>query len=172
MKLHQELVLLINKYTITMQSKATTVSEYCSQCPVDQAGAFLLLRETIKNNLPNWFEECMNYGMIWYVIPHSLYPAGYHCDPKLPLPFMWLAYQKNSINFYHMGIYADEQLLQRFQSEFPHFSKRKLDMGKSCIRFKWYDDIPYNLIGQLVAKITPSQRISLYEISFKKKLNL
>lgn len=152
-----------------MQSKATTVQEYCSQCPANQAEAFLQLRETIKNNLPNWFEECMNYGMIWYVVPHSLYPVGYHCDPKLPLPFMWLAYQKNSINFYHMGIYADEQLLQRFQSEFPRFSKRRLDMGKSCIRFKWYDDIPYNLIGQLVAKITPSQRITLYEISFKKK---
>ena len=81
---------------------------------------------------------------------------------------MALAYQKNSINFYHMGIYADEQLLQRFQSEFPHFSKRKLDMGKSCIRFKRYDDIPYEFIGQLVAKTTPSQRISLYEDKFKR----
>ena len=151
-----------------MQSKATTVEEYCSQCPANQVEAFLQLREIIKKNLPDGFEECMNYGMLGYVVPHSLYPAGYHCDPKLPLHFMGLAYQKNSINFYHMGIYADEQLLQRFQSEFPHFSKRKLDMGKSCIRFKWYDDIPYELIGQLVTKVTSSQRIALYEKSFKK----
>lgn len=151
-----------------MQSKATTVSEYCSQCPANQADAFFKLRETINNNLPDGFEEWLNYGMIWYVIPHSLYPAGYHCDPKLPLSFMGLAYQKNSINFYHMGIYADEQLLQRFQSEFPRFSQRKLDMGKSCVRFKHYNDIPYELIGQLVLKMLPTQRIALYEKSFKK----
>ena len=150
-----------------MQSQATTVSEYCSQCPATQADSFLKLRETINKNLPDGFEECINYGMIGYVVPHSLYPQGYHCDPKLPLPFMGLAYQKNSINFYHMGIYANESLLQRFQSEFPSFSKRKLDMGKSCIRFKYYDDIPYELIEQLVWKITTSQRISLYTKSLK-----
>ncbi len=85
-----------------MQSTATTVSDYCSHCPTDQADAFLKLRDTIKTNLPEGFEECMNYGMIGYVVPHSIYPAGYHCDPTLPLPFMGLAYQKNSINFYHM----------------------------------------------------------------------
>lgn len=151
-----------------MQSQVNTVQEYCSQCPANQADAFLKLRETINNNLPDWFEECMNYGMLWYVIPHSLYPAGYHCDPKLPLPFMALAYQKNSINFYHMWIYSDQLLLQQFQSEFPRFSKKKLDMGKSCIRFKWYDDIPYDLIGQLVTKITVQHRITIYEKSLKK----
>lgn len=151
-----------------MQSSATTVSEYCSQCPADQAGAFLQLRETIQKNLPDGFEECINYGMLGYVVPHSLYPSWYHCDPKLPLPFMALAYQKNSINFYHMGIYADPDLLQWFQSEFPNFSKKKLDMGKSCVRFKHYDDIPYELIGQLVSKMSPAQRISLYENNFKK----
>ena len=129
-----------------MQSQAKTVKEYCSQVPLDQADAFLTLRDTIKKNLPDGFQECINYGMIGYVVPHSLYSNGYHCDPKLPLPFMGLAYQKNSINFYHMGIYADESLLQRFQSEFPRFSQRKLDMGKSCIRFKYYNDIPYDLI--------------------------
>ena len=129
-----------------MQSQAKTVEEYCSQVPLDQADAFLTLRDTIKKNLPDGFQECINYGMIGYVVPHSLYSNGYHCDPKLPLPFMGLAYQKNSINFYHMGIYADESLLQRFQSEFPRFSQRKLDMGKSCIRFKYYNDIPYDLI--------------------------
>lgn len=151
-----------------MQSLATTVSEYCSHCPTNQADAFGKLREEIKKNLPDGFEECMNYGMIGYVVPHSLYPAGYHCDPRLPLPFMGLAYQKKSINFYHMGIYADQKLYDRFQSEFPRFSQRKLDMGKSCIRFKRYTDIPYGLIGQLVAKISPSQWISLYEQSLKK----
>lgn len=151
-----------------MQSQVNTVQEYCSQCPANQADAFHKLRETINNNLPDWFEECMNYGMLWYVIPHSLYPAGYHCDPKLPLPFMGLAYQKNSINFYHMWIYSDQLLLQRFQSEFPLFSQRKLDMGKSCVRFKWYDDIPYDLIGQLVTKITVQNRITIYEKSLKK----
>lgn len=152
-----------------MQSQAKTVSEYCLQCPANQADAFLKLKETIKNNFPEGFEECMNYGMLWYVVPHSLYPAGYHVEPRLPLPFIALAYQKNSINFYHMGIYVDEALLQRFQSEFSRCSKRKLDMGKSCIRFKRYTDIPYDLIGQLVSKISPSQWISLYEQSFKKK---
>ena len=151
-----------------MQSTVTTVADYCSHCPADQADAFATLRDTINNNLPDGFEECINYGMIWYVVPHSLYPAGYHCDPKLPLPFMGLAYQKNSINFYHMGFYADPELLQRFQSEFPHFSKRKLDMGKSCIRFRHYHDIPYALLGKLVSKTTPSQWITRYQSVLRK----
>lgn len=152
-----------------MQSSATTVSEYIKSSPLDQNPSLEKLRETILNNLPEWFSECINYGMIGYVVPHSLYPTGYHCDPKLPLPFMWLAYQKKSINFYHMGIYADLGLLQRFQSQYPTHSHRKLDMGKSCIRFKRYDEIPYSLIGELCSKITVQQRIALYESHFKKK---
>ena len=152
-----------------MQSAATTVSQYCKQVPKDQEASFLKLRDIINQNLPDWFEECINYGMLWYVIPHRLYPAWYHVDQTLPLPFMALAYQKNSINFYHMGIYSDPVLLQRFQSEFPRFSSRKLDMGKSCVRFKWYDDIPYELIGQLVQKMSTKDRIHIYEQSLKRK---
>jgi hypothetical protein len=110
----------------------------------------------------------MNYGMLGYVVPHSIYPAGYHCDPKLPVPFLWLAYQKNSINFYHMGIYADDSLLHWFQSQRPQHSTRKLDMGKSCIRFKHYQDIPYDLIGELVTKMSVEDWVKMYEIQFKK----
>ena len=152
-----------------MQSSATTVSEYIKYSPLDQKPSLEKLRETILNNLPEWFSECINYVMIGYVVPHSLYLTGYHCDPKLPLPFMWLAYQKKSITFYHMGIYADLGLLQRFQSQYTTHSHRKLDMGKSCIRFKRYDEIPYSLIGELCSKITVQQRIALYESHFKKK---
>lgn len=152
----------------SMQSTATTVQDYLDQCPLEQQAYFLELRKTICDHLPAWFQECMNYGMLGYVVPHSIYPNGYKCDPKLPLPFLWLAYQKNSINFYHMGIYADETLLHWFQEQWPQFSKRKLDMGKSCIRFKYYQDIPYALIGELVAKMSVDEWVSLYEKSFKK----
>jgi hypothetical protein len=110
----------------------------------------------------------MNYGMIGYVIPHTLYPAGYHCDPKLPLPFMALAAQKNSINFYHMGLYADLGLLEWFQKEYAKVVSNKLDMGKSCIRFKNYAQIPYILLGELVEKISVAQWIQVYETSLKR----
>lgn len=151
-----------------MQPTKNLVEDYCLKVPIDQANAFKKIREVITTNLPKWFEECINYGMLWYVVPHSLYPWGYHCDSKLPLPFIGLAYQKNSINLYHMGLYTDSTLHERFKSEFAYVSKRKCDMGKSCIRFKWYDDIPYELIGKLVSKITPLQRVSMYEKSLKK----
>jgi len=152
-----------------MQSSATTISEYIKSCPLDQKPYFEKLRETILKKTPQWFSECMNYGMIGYVVPHSLYPTGYHCDPKLPLPFLWLAYQKWSINFYHMGIYADLWLSEWFINEYPKHCSRKLDMGKSCVRFKKYEEIPYDLIGELCSKITVEQWIMLYESSFKKK---
>ncbi len=151
-----------------MQSQATTVEEYCRQVPIVQADAFSKLRMTIKHHIPAWFEECMNYGMIGYVVPHSLYPAWYHCDTKLPVPFIWLAYQKNSINLYHMWIYADPELLQRFTTAFAQLAKRKIDMWKSCIRFKYYDDIPYDLIWQLVSRMDRKTWISLYENTLKK----
>lgn len=150
-----------------MQSKATTVSQYIDECPMDQKPYIQKLRQVIVDNLPAWFQECMNYGMIGFVVPHSLYPAGYHCDPKLPLPFMGFAYQKNSINFYHMGIYSDLKLLERFQSEYQKLITIKLDMGKSCVRFKKYSEIPYNLIGELVTKISVEQRIESYEKNLK-----
>jgi uncharacterized protein YdhG (YjbR/CyaY superfamily) len=151
-----------------MQSSATTVSDYLLLCPEDQKPHIEKFRKTILDNLPEWFQECINYGMIGYVVPHSIYPAGYHCDPKLPLPFLWLAYQKNSINFYHMGIYAEPWLSEWFTAEYTKHSSRKLDMGKSCIRFKKYDEIPYNLIGELCSKISVDQWITLYETSLKK----
>jgi hypothetical protein len=106
--------------------------------------------------------------MLGYVVPHSLYPAGYHCDPKLPLPFAGLASQKNSINFYHMGLYANKELYDWFVGEYPKHSKQKLDMGKSCIRFKKPDDIPYVLIGTLMKKISVKDWIHLYESAFSK----
>jgi hypothetical protein len=110
----------------------------------------------------------MSYGMIGYIVPHKIYPAWYHCDPKLPLPFIALAAQKNSINLYHMWLYSDPELLTRFQTSYPQYSSKKLDMGKSCIRFKYYNDIPYELIGQLVEKMNVEQWVNLYEASLKK----
>ena len=151
-----------------MQSDATTVESYVSQAPIDQMGAVKALRKVILTHLPTGFEECMNYGMIGYVVPKTLYPAGYHCDPRLPLPFMWFAYQKNSINFYHMGIYANPELLAWFQSAYKKIVPSRLDMGKSCVRFKKYDQIPYDLIWELVEKISVNQWIDTYEKTLKK----
>lgn len=151
-----------------MQSTASTPDEYFTTLPEDRRDAMSQLRKVIKKNLPKGFQEVMNYGMPGYVVPHKIYPAGYHCDPKLPLPFLGLASQKNSINFYHMGIYADPKLLKWFTTEFPKHSKKKLDMGKSCVRFKKPEDIPYDLIGELVAKMSPQDWIKLYESGLKK----
>ena len=126
------------------------------------------LRKVVLENLPTGFEEQMSYGMLGYVVPHSIYPSGYHCDPKLPLPFLSIASQKKFIAVYHMGIYADNELLDWFTSEYCKQSKTKLDMGKSCIRFKKIDQIPYKLIGELASKMTPQQWIDLYERTLKK----
>lgn len=151
-----------------MQSLGATVEEYCAQVPQHQAEAFHALRKTICDHLPAWFVECINYGMLGYVVPKTIYPAGYHCDPSLPLPFLWLAYQKNSINIYHMWLYADPVLLEWFVTQWPHYCTKKLDMGKSCIRCKWYDAIPYPLFGELVEKMSVTQWIALYETAIKK----
>lgn len=121
------------------------------------------LRKVILKNLPKGFAETMSYGMVGYVVPHSLYPGGYHCDPKQPLPFLSIASQKNFIAVYHMGIYSDPKLLQWFTKEFAKQSTAKLDMGKSCIRFKKPEQIPFKLIGELAAKMTPQDWISTYE---------
>jgi uncharacterized protein YdhG (YjbR/CyaY superfamily) len=126
------------------------------------------LRRTIKNNLPEGFKEVINYNMPSYVVPHEIYPSGYHCDTKLPLPFLSIAAQKNFIAFYHMGIYADPALLDWFTAEFPKHSKSKLDMGKSCIRFKKPDQIPFELLGELVQKMTVQNWIDLYEAQIKR----
>jgi uncharacterized protein YdhG (YjbR/CyaY superfamily) len=151
-----------------MQSKATTVDQYIAEAPQERQEALQKLRATILKHLPKGFEEAMGYGMAGYAVPHSIYPAGYHCTPHLPLPFMGFASQKNSINFYHMGIYADETLYNWFLAEYAKFSKKKLDIGKSCMRFKKPEDIPFDLIGELVSKISVQDWIATYESKFKK----
>lgn len=151
-----------------MISKAQSPSEYLNEVPAERLPAIKKLRNTILENLPSGFEEGMSYGMIGYYVPHSIYPNGYHCDTKLPLPFMSFASQKNSINFYHMGIYANKDLYEWFVSEYSIFSKKKLDIGKSCMRFKREEDIPYQLIGQLVQKVSVQNWIETYESAFKK----
>ncbi|WP_409415832.1 DUF1801 domain-containing protein [Flavobacterium sp. PS2] len=152
-----------------MQSSATTIEEYLTSLPEERKASFLKLRETILNNLPKGFTEELSYGMIGYLVPHSIYPAGYHCNPKLPLPFINIASQKNFVALYHMGIYAKPELLEWFVSEYPKYSKQKLDMGKSCIRFKKMDGIPFELIAQLVQKMSVEDWINCYESEFKYK---
>jgi hypothetical protein len=150
-----------------MQSKAATVDEYLAEIPADRQKAMKELRKVIRKNLPKGFKESMNYGMMGYAVPHSIYPAGYHCNPTDPLPFMGIASQKNSINIYHMGIYADPGLLKWFQEAHAKASPKKLDMGKSCIRYKKPEDIPFTLIGVLAAKITVEKWIEMYESMLK-----
>ncbi len=136
--------------------------------PEDRKEAFSKLHQIIVANLPKGFEPGISYGMLGYVIPHHVYPAGYHCKPSEPLPFASIASQKNSINFYHMGIYMDPALMEWFVAEYPKHSKQKLDIGKSCMRFKKTEHIPYELLGQLMQKMTAEQWIALYERNLKK----
>ncbi len=151
-----------------MQYEAKTVDDYISQIPKERKDPINKLRQVILANLPKGFEEGINYKMIGYYVPHSKYPDGYHCDPKLPLPFMNLASQKNFIAVYHSGVYADKKIMDWFLKEYPKHSNRKLDMGKSCIRFKKMDDIPYDLIGKLASKMTVDEWIEIYEANIKK----
>jgi uncharacterized protein YdhG (YjbR/CyaY superfamily) len=151
-----------------MKYEANSPEEYIAKVPEERQAIMEKLRNTIKNNLPKNFEEGMNYNMIGYYVPHSEYPNGYHCDPKLPLPFMNIASQKNSINLYHMGLYAKKELLDWFVAEYPKYSKRKLDMGKSCIRFKKIEEIPMDLIGELCSKMSVKEWIDIYESAIKK----
>lgn len=150
-----------------MHSKAITIPEYIDSLPLDRKKAIIAMRKAILKNLPKGFEEVISYGMIGYVVPHKLYPAGYHCDPQLPLPFINLASQKNYISFYHMGLYEGE-LLEWFKEEWKEVSTKKLDMGKCCIRFKKPEDIPVDLLGELVSKVTPKQWIDQYESQIKR----
>ena len=152
-----------------MKAVGKTVNEILSSLPEDRAEPFNKLHDTIVNNLPEGFEAAVSYGGLGYVVPHKLYPAGYHCKPSEPLPFAGIASQKGSINFYHMGIYADPVLLQWFQQAYPKHSKQKLDMGKSCVRFKKMDAIPYELIGELMQKMTVKEWIEKYESAFRTK---
>lgn len=151
-----------------MSNHALTPDDYESQLAKDRKEVISKLRQTIKKHLPQGFEETISYGMIGYVVPKSIYPAGYHCKADEPLPFLSIASQKNFVAFYHMGMYADEKLLQWFQSEYPKHANSKLDMGKSCVRFKKMEDIPFNLIAELVQKISVKDWIKCYEHVFKK----
>lgn len=152
-----------------MTIKTNTVEEYLEQVSEDKREALQSLRKVIKKNIPKGFEECINYNMIGYVVPHKLYAPGYHCDPKLPLPFVSIAAQKNFVAIYHMGIYADPKLLEWFTSEHAKRVPTKLDMGKSCIRYKKPELIPLELIAELMQKISVNQWIENYENAFRKK---
>ncbi len=152
-----------------MKANGKTVKEILINVPADRAEAFNKLHDVIVKNLPKGFEAGISYGGLGYVIPHTLYPAGYHCKPIEPLPFAGLASQKDSINFYHMGIYADPELMEWFVTEYPKHTKQKLDMGKSCVRFKKMDDIPYKLIGELMKKMSAKEWIAKYEALYKPK---
>jgi hypothetical protein len=151
-----------------MQSKSKTIKNYLNEIPPERVEAFSKLRNTILKNIPKGFEEGMHYGMIGYCVPHSIYPKGYHCDPKQPLPFANIASQKNFIAFYHMGLYGSSELLKWFVTEYPKYTDAKLDMGKSCVRFKKMDQIPYKLIGELMKKISVKEWIEFFETRFQK----
>lgn len=151
-----------------MQSKATTPDQYLAELPEDRRVAMEKLRSIALKNLPKGFKEVMSYGMLGYVVPHEIYPNGYHCTPELPLPFFNIASQKNSINIYHMVLYGNKDMHDWFVDEYPKYCKSKLDMGKSCVRFKKMEDIPYDLIGELLTKVTVENWIELYEKMLKR----
>lgn len=150
-------------------STQSSVEAYLDQVPVERLQAMKKLRNIILKNIPKGYHESFSSGMISYSVPHSLFPAGYHCKPEQELPFVMLANQKNFIAIYHMGIYAEPKLLNWFTSEYAKHAKKKLDMGKSCIRFKHIDDIPFDLIGDLMKKMTVQQWIETYEKAFRGK---
>ncbi|MCF6300213.1 MAG: DUF1801 domain-containing protein [Proteobacteria bacterium] len=150
-----------------MKIEAQSPIQYIEQLPEDRQQAMTKLRQMILDNLPEGFEETMSYGMIGYVVPHSIYPDGYHCNPKLPLPYINIASQKNFIALYHSCIYVDNKLLDWFRAEYPKHCKNKLNMGKSCIRFKNIKLIPYNLIAELTAKVSCDEWIEIYDSVIK-----
>lgn len=152
-----------------MKNEGNTPAEIVANCPEDRKDVMGKMRQTILESLPKGFEEGVGYGMILYFVPHTIYPAGYHCEPKQPLPFVSLASQKNFIALYHMGLYADPALLTWFTEKYKATVSSKLDMGKSCIRFKKMTDIPFELIGELMTKISVESWIETYEKLYKKK---
>lgn len=145
-----------------MTSDAKTPDAYVESLPEDRREAVRKLRETFRANLPEGYEEGMQYGMIGYYVPHSVYPPGYHCDPKQPVPFAGIANQKQYVSVYLMCIYMDPALTERFVGEYGKTGK-KLDMGKGCVRFKKMDDIPYDLLGETIARIPVDAFLARYE---------
>ena len=152
-----------------MKSVSETPQDYIHSLPEERKAAIEKLRNIVLTNLPSGFEEKMCYGMLGYVVPHSIYPKGYHCNPKQELPFINIASQKNFISLHHLGLYADNSLLDWFVSEYPKYSTYKLDMGKGCVRFKKPEAIPFELIQQLVSKISVPEWITFYENNLIKK---
>jgi uncharacterized protein YdhG (YjbR/CyaY superfamily) len=149
-----------------MQSKATTPDQYIAELPDDRREVITKLRDSLNKKLPKGFKEGIGYGMLCYSVPHSLYPQGYHVDPKMPLGFISIASQKNHIAIYHMALYSGA-LLDWFLAEWPKYSSKKLDMGKACIRFKKPEDIPFDLFAELFSKMSPQQWIEAYESALK-----
>jgi hypothetical protein len=146
-----------------------TPEAYLAALTPERQSAMQRLRECLVPNLPEGFEEVMQYGMISYVVSHKLYTAGYHCNPKEPLPFLSIASQKNHIALYHMGLYANQSLLDWFVAAYANAGVGKLDMGKSCIRFKKSNQIPFDLIGILATKMSVDAWIATYEQQLKNK---
>lgn len=155
---------------IGMISKATTVKAYLAELPPDRRAAVDAVRKVIRKNLDKGYEEGMQYGMIGYYVPHKVYPDGYHCDPKQPLPFASLASQKNHMALYLMCIYGNPDFEAWFRTEWGKTGK-KLDMGKSCIRFKKLDDLPLEVVGEAVARVPVKDFIEYYESTFKRRVN-
>jgi len=147
---------------LTMQSKATTVTEYLGELPEDRRAAVNKVRQVIRKNLPKGMAEGMQYGMIGYYVPHKIYPAGYHCDPKQPLPYAGLASQKGYISLYLCTLYQNPELEEWFKAKFAE-SGKKLDMGKGCVRFKTLEDLPLDVVGEAVGRMTVDEVVANYE---------
>ena len=152
-----------------MQSKATTPQQFIDELPEDRKAVISAIRRAIKDNLPKGFEEVISYGMLGYVVPHSIYPSGYHCTPKLPLPFINIASQKKHISIHHLGLYASKPMIDWFTEEWEKHTTKKIDMGKGCLRFKKAEDVPIKLIEILAKKMNVKQWIEIYESNIKNK---
>lgn len=150
-----------------MNHDAKTVEEYLNNLTDERRRVVGRLRDFIIEALPNGFEEKLVYGMITYVVPKSIYPNGYRANPKQPLPFLSLAAQKNHIAIYHMAIYSQPDLLAWYKAEYSRLDIGRPDLGKSCLRFKNLEKIPYGLIGELCRKVTPEQFVEIYEQALK-----
>lgn len=149
-----------------MQSKAKTVKQYLAELPADRREAIQAVRAVILKNLPKGYKEGMMYGAIGYYVPHSIYPPGYHCDPKIPLPFAGMASQKNYMTLLLMCVYSEPAYEAWFRKAWAQAGK-KLDMGKSCVRFKKADDVPLKVIGEAVKRVPVKKFIEHYESVIK-----
>src|SRR5258708_21802298 len=149
-----------------MQSKATTVDQYLAELPDDRREALAAVRRVILKNLDKDYEEGMQYGMIGYYVPHHVYPAGYHCDPRQPLAFATLGSQKNYMSLYLMCVYGSAEHSKWFREAWAKTGK-KLDMGKSCVRFKKLEDLALDVIGEAIRRVPAKKYIEHFEAAFK-----